>query len=88
MFVSWNGIPTGAPRYLSNFETLDCTPLQRYRISEQLIVVYDLRKNLVARLGYQTANPGSPDHISGSPENSFQHVLEICRQNILFETLH
>ena len=50
---------------------------------------YDLRKKtLVAQLGNQTANPGSPDHISGSPENFLQYVLEICRHNILLETLH
>ena len=46
------------------------------------------KKTLVAQLGYQAANPGSPDHISGSPENSLQYVLEICRQNVLFEALH
>ena len=41
------------------------------------ISVYDLRKTLVARLGYQTTNPGSPGHISGSPRNSLKYVLEI-----------
>ena len=57
-------------------------------LSQGLVRMGNRTGSLVAWLGYQTSNPGSPDHISGNPENSLQCVLEMWRENMLFETLH
>ena len=41
--------------------------------------VYYLRKKaLVAQSGYQTTNPGSPGHISGSQRNLFKNFSWQC----------